>query len=154
MTDNIPEHIRGAHFINHEEEPEEWMYYRDLDEYEITTKFRSRFRELNGIFSGNDIRDVVEFGDIWCAAQGCIAFVLEKRGVLLYVIVAADIKDHLKDDKDELIKAKDQNLSIDDFNHTAVTIWPYIVDRDMAWMQGLSSKEIDLVNSIEPDIDN
>lgn len=150
--EKMPSHIQGAQFINEDTEPLEWVYPRELDNYELTRKFRSRFRDIKGIIDGDDVRDVVEYGEMWSAAQGCCAFVMQKRGIAIYTIVAADVKDEYLADGEDQESIDYSDFDSEAFNHTAVTLWPYVVDEEVAWMQGISSKEIQLIEEIEPDI--
>lgn len=153
--DNIPGYIDGAKFINTHDSPPEWMYPRDFSDYEVSRKFRSRFREIKGIFDGQDIRDVVEFGDLYAAAQGCASFVMAKDGVALYLVVSADLKKSITEPDEGSWEEIREKYDIDkgSFTHTAVTIWPYIVDSDTAWAAGISTKQQEIIEDIKPDLD-
>lgn len=145
-----PMYVRGAHFILKDVDVDTDMWSRSLDDYEHSTKFRSRYRELKSCFDGQDIRDTVEYGDVYAAARGCVAFINDFGGVALYVVVAAD----LKGSAETTARPSDDefpNLTQNDMDYTAVTIWPYIYNHDEAWKWGFSSEQLELIENIEPE---
>lgn len=153
MTDDYPEYVRGARFIDADGDIEEWLYPRDVDFYEPSQKFIGRVKELNGAIEGDDISFAINYGEMYAAARGCVAFVNDAGGVVYYIVVEAELKEHLKTkghSKDEGI----QELTVNDFNHRAVTVWPYVYDRDRAWDTGRwTGQELDIIESIEPEDD-
>lgn len=153
MPDDLPHFVEGAKFLRTEEGIDEWMYPRDPDRYEPTRKFRQRFRELGGCINGQDINDAFEYGELYPAAQGCASFIKDAGGVAFYVIVSANLKPNYED-KRPLSEEQYKKFNADDFDHTAVTVWPYVYDRDRAWNTGRwSGKQLDKIQDIEPDID-
>lgn len=160
MADDVPHYVEGAKFLRHKEEPLEWLYPRDPSEYSPTDKCIDRFQQLKGTIDGDHIADAIMYGELYPAARSCAAFVTDLRGVAFYVVVTADFKgtEDLPDksDRDEWASALQRYDGIDqeDFRHKTITLWPYVYDRDTAWHEGgWSSQQLDLIKSLEPDLD-
>lgn len=146
----LPKYIKGAHFIDAQAYIDKELWSRSLDDYEHSTKFRSRYRELKSCFDGQDLRDTVEYGDMYAAARSCVAFVNDFGGVALYVIATADVKE----DVDTTARPSSDEyppLTKEDMSYNTVTIWPYVYNRNEAWNWGFSSKQLDMIESIEPE---
>lgn len=147
-----PSYIRGAKFIDNEAEIEEGLWPRETGLYSPTSKFTSRFVELGDIIDGDDITEAILYGERYAAARGCVAFVSDLGGVALYIIVSYDVPDDLSL---ESRPSLDQypNLTPDDLDYVAVTLWPYVYDREKAWGTGRwSSEQLDRIDDVEPDI--
>lgn len=127
MTDEEPIFIRGARFINPEVEVDEDLWSRNPNDYTPTTKFTQRFKEFGVLVEGDVIRDAIQYCPIYEADGGCVAFVNNLGGVAYYIIVANDDGD----------------------DYAAVSIWPYVYDREGALDTGQwSSKDLDKIEEL------
>lgn len=153
MEDEHPEYISGARFIEPERSIDRWMYPRDPSKYNPSGKFRDRFNHLAGIVDGSDIADAINYGELYPASSGCVTFVKDAGGVVFYVVVTSDISEYL-DQKELEEGANFEDLEVDKLEHTIVTLWPYVNDRERAWATGRwTGQQLDIVEEIEPDIE-
>lgn len=146
-----PEYIKGARFIHEDEEIEQALWPRHPGEYTPSDKFFERRRRLAGIIEGEDITHAIMYGEMWPAANGCIAFVTDMGGVVLYVVVQSE----MIEDQWTLEQAheEEKDFGPGDLNYRLVTIWPYVHDRDRAWATGRwTGQQLDVIEEIEPDI--
>jgi len=117
-------YIVQASFILEDEDVDKDWWYREPFMYSPTNNWVSRSRELAGVVETEDLREVMQKGDIYAAVSNTVAFVKDFGGVVLYVVVAAE----LKKDIDSYPSTPDKS----DYRFKAVTIWPYIYDRNKA----------------------
>lgn len=131
---NIPEHIKGAKFIKgRKEDDNEWP--RDPSEYHITLKFRERFKEFGSIIDGDIVRRAIQEGDLYEASRDCVAFVEDMDGVSLCVVVGM---------------GREEDSGYAPLN--AVSIWPYLYDREKALNTGRwSSRELNEMEELYRD---
>jgi hypothetical protein len=152
MGQHIPGYVKGAKFVNETEKPQEWVFPREPGEYSPTNKFVDRYNQLRGIIEGENIADAIMTGRLYSAAKGCHAFVLDLNGVALYIVVAADYTGPRTFAGYEDLK-KVNGVNHEDFEHSTITLWPYVYNRDKAWGEGgWPSKDLDKIQQIEPDI--
>lgn len=141
MPENVPKYIKGAAFIQEDEDVDEDWWPRDPYRYDPTEKWKQRMRRLSGIIESGDVREAIQTGDIYRAANNNIAFVKDLSGIVLYVVMDAQLQ-----------KVDDEyptNPSKTDYWFKGVTVWPYIYDRDKAWSTGRwTGRELDVVEQI------
>ena len=120
--DSDKEHpLEGAQFLNPHSDVDDEYWPRNPSEYEVTRKFRQRFKELAGIVDGDDINDAFQYGELVKASQGCMAFVLYKEGYTISIIVENPTR----------------------MVYRAISVWPFIYDINETRESGqLSSKQI------------
>lgn len=147
-----PPYIEGAMFLRPEEEFDEELYPRDPLKYTPSDKFLDRFNRLGGIINSDDVQETIRYGKMYPSARGTVSFVKDLGGVILYIVVTADVPT----DEDNLAPReateKYPSLQIEDLDHSGITIWPYLFSRDKALDTGRwSTKQLKEIQEIEPD---
>lgn len=137
-----PRYIKGAKFIDEDDEVDADWWPRHPPRYDPTDNFQSRMRRLSGIIDGKDVKKAIEEGDIYRAANENVAFVNDLGGLAIYVVVDAKLQKRGDEYPTNPMKS--------DYYFKGVTVWPYIYDRDDAWGTGRwSSKELDIIEQIK-----
>lgn len=138
---NIPKYVQNANFIREEEEVDEDWWPRDPYIYTGTKKWSERVKRLEGIINTTDIQEAFQLGDIYKSANNTVCFINDLDGLVIYVVADA-----------QLLKVGDSyptDPDHTDYNFKAVTVWPYVYDRDSAWATGRwTGQQLDEVEEI------
>jgi len=86
-----PEFVEKAKFIREDEEVDNDLWPRDIIEYNLTKSWQARVRKLRGIIDEDEIEEAIVKGDIYSAMSNSISFVYNSNGVIIYVIVSAEL---------------------------------------------------------------
>lgn len=144
MQDSEPKYIKDARFIDEEVEVQEEWWPRDPYRYGKTNSFRNRLATLSDVNIVSSIRETMQTGDIYRAANETVAFVKDFDGVALYVVADA-----------ELLKLDGKyptDPTYEDYKFKLVTIWPYIYDREQAWTDSKwNGEELDKLQEVVDD---
>lgn len=83
----VPEYIRKARFIIHDEEPP--VVSIDLDETDFvwSDTARMRFNEYGDTFKTEDIHQCLTEGVPWKGQNGCTVFVHQQEGLARYTVI-------------------------------------------------------------------
>lgn len=142
MPETTPKYIKGASFIEEDEELDEEWWPRDPFRYDPTEKWKQRMRRLSGIVESQDVKEAIQLGDIYRAANNNVAFVNDLGGLTIYVVMDAELQKR----GDEYPIEPDES----DYWFKGVTVWPYIYDRAQAWESGRwTGRELDVVEQIK-----
>lgn len=149
-NDKLPRYIKRARFIRPEAEIEESFYPRNATEYHPTQTYRGRYQRLRGIITAEDVKGCIHNGEMYPAAKGCAAFVKDLGGVVLYVVVTANLitEDGIvpRDEYDQY-----PEIDVDSFEHKLVTMWAYVTNRDEAWATGRwTGDQLDEIEELDP----
>lgn len=146
-----PEYVKNAKFIREEAEVDESLWPRSLSEYRKTKKWNNRTYELIGIITEPHIKSTLKTGDVYSSISNTVSFVKEFDGVVVYVVVSAELN---KIDTEYPTEPEKHN-----FTFKAVTLWPYVYDEDVAldaytWnMQELDKiRRVCDTNSTQPEL--
>lgn len=119
-----PEFVVKAKFIREDEEVDNDLWPRDIDKYSLTKSWKSRVSKLRTVIDGDKIEVAMSEGDIHSAMSNSVSFVYNSDGVIIYVIVSAELAkygDHYPTSPRRL-----------DYRFNAVTVWPYVYNRSEA----------------------
>jgi hypothetical protein len=104
--------LEGAKFLHPHAEVNEKEWSNDPGDYTITNKFRQRYSELSSVVNGDIIDDAIRYGELIKASQEHVAFMNDLGGVSISIIVTMYM------------------------GYKAVSIWPYIYDKEKARSTG------------------
>jgi len=132
-TENRPSYITDAKFIDAEDDVEDNIWPRDPTYYIRTKAWKQRIDTLLGVISQDQIHNTIRSGEVYSSLSNSVTFVKEFNGVVLYVIVSAELNCFGGE--------YPTNPSVNDYTYNAVSIWPYVWDRDKAMNQGKWSEQ-------------
>lgn len=143
MTNKLPEYIQDAKFIKPGLEPDEDLWPRDPSIYEPTEKFIQRFKDFGSFMDGDIIEDAIKYGELYTASRGCVTFINDLGGVAFYIVVTSEPK----------VDISNKNATeVEDYNYRAVSIWPYVYNREQALDTGRwSSRFLDKIQNLTED---
>lgn len=145
--EEYPQHVQSAKFLRLGLDIENELWPRDPNIYTPSTKFSSRVRQMEGALTLDDINGTIKYGELYPAARGCSAFTRIIRGVSIYIIVSSDLKEQqelrARPSKDEF-----PDLQIKDFNYRAVSLWPFVLNREEAWSMGWPPRVLDRIEEL------
>jgi len=136
-----PSYITNAKFISEEDDVDDEFWPRDPTYYIKTQAWQERLQKLLGHISHDQVLSTIKDGKLYSSISNSVTFVKEIDGVVLYVIVSAEL---LYPDREDY-----SNLSVHDYKYNKVTIWPYVYDERSASKSGeWSSSDIEFIQKL------
>lgn len=149
-SSDYPEHVQNARFLRLGLDLDPQLWPREPDVYTPSTKFSDRFRRLRGALTLDDLHATIKYGELYPAAKHCSTFCRIIGGVAVYIIVEGELDDEIEPQlKVRPAKEEFPDLSPDNFRYRAVTLWPYILDREEAWASGWPGKVLDIIEDMK-----